>query len=111
MLDGPGEWRAAGSGCRPPVRVARALVPLAAALIAVGCASPSTSYNDYRGKVQQTAVAMISFPVIVVANDREYMGKHVNKLWVNLLAMLVFCALVVVSVATLPLLFWTKAGQ
>jgi Mn2+/Fe2+ NRAMP family transporter len=46
-----------------------------------------------------------------VANDREYMGKHVNKRWVNVLAMLVFCVLVVVSIATLPLLFWTKAGQ
>jgi manganese transport protein len=46
-----------------------------------------------------------------VANDREYMGAHVNKRWVNALAMVVFAVLVVVSVATLPLLFWTKAGQ
>jgi hypothetical protein len=33
---------------------------LCAALIAAGCASPSPSYADYRGKVQQTASAMIS---------------------------------------------------
>jgi Mn2+/Fe2+ NRAMP family transporter len=57
------------------------------------------------------AIPLTFFPVIVVANDREYMGKHVNKRWVNVLAMLVFCVLVAVSVATLPLLFWTKAGQ
>jgi Mn2+/Fe2+ NRAMP family transporter len=57
------------------------------------------------------AIPLTFFPVIIVANDREYMGKHVNKRWVNVLAMLVFCGLVAVSVATLPLLFWTKAGQ
>jgi manganese transport protein len=57
------------------------------------------------------AVALSFFPVIVVANDREYMGRHVNRRWVNVLAMLIFCVLVAVSVATLPLLFWTKAGQ
>lgn len=57
------------------------------------------------------AIPLIFFPAIVVANDREYMGKHVNKGWVNVLAMLVFCVLVAVSVATLSLLFWTKAGQ
>jgi manganese transport protein len=57
------------------------------------------------------AIPLTFFPVIVVANDREYMGAHVNKRWVNALAMVVFAVLVVVSVATLPLLFWTKAGQ
>jgi Mn2+/Fe2+ NRAMP family transporter len=57
------------------------------------------------------AIPLTFFPVLVVANDREYMGKHVNKGWVNVLAMLVFIVLVIVSVATVPLLFWTKAGQ
>ena len=57
------------------------------------------------------AIPLTFFPVIVVANDREYMGRHVNKGWINVLAMLIFCVLVAVSVATLPLLFWTKAGQ
>lgn len=57
------------------------------------------------------AIPLTFFPVIVVANDREYMGRHVNKGWINVLAMLILCVLVAVSVATLPLLFWTKAGQ
>jgi hypothetical protein len=33
---------------------------LSATLIVAGCAEPSDSYSDYRSKVQQTAVAMIS---------------------------------------------------
>jgi Mn2+/Fe2+ NRAMP family transporter len=57
------------------------------------------------------AVPLTFFPVIVVANDREYMGEHVNRRWTNVLAMIIFCVLVAVSVATVPLLFWTKAGQ
>lgn len=57
------------------------------------------------------AIPLTFFPVIIVANDREYMGDHVNKGWVNVLALAIFIVLVAVSVATLPLLFWTKAGQ
>jgi manganese transport protein len=57
------------------------------------------------------AIPLTFFPLIVVANDREYMGRHVNKAWVNVLAILVFLALVAASAVTLPLLFWTKAGQ
>ncbi len=57
------------------------------------------------------AIPLTFFPVIIVANDREYMGDHVNKGWLNILAMAIFVVLVAVSVATLPLLFWTKAGQ
>jgi manganese transport protein len=57
------------------------------------------------------AIPLTFFPVLVLANDRDYMGEHVNKPWVNALATPTFAALVIVSLATLPLLFITKAGQ
>ena len=56
----PGKRHAAGSGKRASVRPVCTVAGLCAALIAAGCASPSPSYADYRGKVQQTASAMIS---------------------------------------------------
>ncbi|NKQ52069.1 divalent metal cation transporter [Amycolatopsis sp. K13G38] len=57
------------------------------------------------------AVPLTYLPVLVVANDREYMGEYVNKHWQNGLATIALLVMLVVSVATLPLLFATKAGQ
>lgn len=57
------------------------------------------------------AIPLTYLPLLVVANDREYMGSYVNKRWQNGLAVTAFVIMVVVSVATLPLLFATKAGQ
>ncbi|WAL68981.1 divalent metal cation transporter [Amycolatopsis cynarae] len=57
------------------------------------------------------AIPLTYLPLLVVANDREYMGRYVNKRWQNGLAMLALLVMVVVSVVTLPLIFATKAGQ
>lgn len=56
------------------------------------------------------AVPLTYFPVLVVANDRDYMGKHVNRALSNTLGTVFLAVMVVVSIATLPLLFLTKAG-
>jgi Mn2+/Fe2+ NRAMP family transporter len=50
-------------------------------------------------------------PVFILANDRDYMGRHVNKHWVNALATPTFAALVVIAVVALPLTIITKMGQ
>jgi manganese transport protein len=57
------------------------------------------------------AVPLTYFPVLVVANDRSYMGKHVNGKFSNTLGAVYLVIMIVVSLATLPLLFITKAGQ
>jgi hypothetical protein len=49
-----------GDHNRASARTATMLAGLCAALVAAGCASPSPSYPDYLGKVQETATAMIS---------------------------------------------------
>jgi manganese transport protein len=57
------------------------------------------------------AIPMTYFPVLIVANDRGYMGKRVNGRLANTLAIVFLLLMVVTSVATLPLLLFTKAGQ
>jgi Mn2+/Fe2+ NRAMP family transporter len=57
------------------------------------------------------AVPLTYFPVLIVANDREYMGKYVNKRLSNTLGVTFLIVMLVTSAATLPLLFITKAGQ
>jgi Mn2+/Fe2+ NRAMP family transporter len=57
------------------------------------------------------AIPLTYFPILVVANDREYMQDRVNRPWTNAIASIYLIIMVVVSLATLPLLFFTKAGQ
>ncbi len=57
------------------------------------------------------AVPLTYLPILVVANDRDYMGEYANKRWQNALGTVLLVVLIAVSVATLPLLFATKAGQ
>jgi Mn2+/Fe2+ NRAMP family transporter len=57
------------------------------------------------------AVPLTYFPVLVVANDRDYMGKRVNRAWSNALATIFLLLMAVTSVVAIPLIFFTKAGQ
>jgi manganese transport protein len=57
------------------------------------------------------AIPLTYFPVLVIANDRAYMGKWVNRRFSNTLGSLFLVLMVVVSIATIPLLILTKAGQ
>jgi manganese transport protein len=49
--------------------------------------------------------------LMVVANDRDYMGKWVNGRVNNVISTVFLIILVATSIATLPLLFYTKSGQ
>jgi Mn2+/Fe2+ NRAMP family transporter len=51
------------------------------------------------------------FPVLVVANDAEYMGDKVNGKALNLVASLYLLVVVAVSVSAIPLMIWTKMGS
>jgi Mn2+/Fe2+ NRAMP family transporter len=49
-------------------------------------------------------------PILVVANDREYLGEHVNGWFTNTLATLFLIVLIVVAVAAIPLMIATGMG-
>ena len=57
------------------------------------------------------AVPLTYFPVLVVANDPDYMGRRVNRRWLNALATGFLGLMVITMVVTLPLIFFTKAGK
>jgi Mn2+/Fe2+ NRAMP family transporter len=57
------------------------------------------------------AVPLTYFPILVIANDRGYMGKWVNKRLANTLGVGFMALMVIVSLVTIPLLIFTKAGQ
>ena len=56
------------------------------------------------------AIPLTYFPILVVANDPEYMGTKTNSRISNFFAFLYLVLMVVVSLAAIPLLIVTKVG-
>jgi len=67
--------------------------------------------TEYSIVLSAAALPLTYFPILLVANDREYMGDKVNSGLVNALASTYLLLLLVVAVATIPLMILTKAGS
>lgn len=57
------------------------------------------------------ALPLTYFPILVVANDPDYLGPHVNGRLANLLGSIYLVLVVVAAVAAIPLMIITRAGQ
>jgi Mn2+/Fe2+ NRAMP family transporter len=57
------------------------------------------------------ALPLTYFPILVVANDPDYMGQKVNGRLMNLVASVYLVVIVVAAVAAIPLMVVTRAGQ
>jgi hypothetical protein len=51
------------------------------------------------------------FPILVIANDPEYMGDDANGRTSNTLGTIFLVLVLVASLAAIPLMLYTKAGQ
>ena len=56
------------------------------------------------------ALPLTYFPILVVANDPDYMGEHVNGRLANGLGMVYLVLIGVAAVAAIPLMIWTRMG-
>ena len=56
------------------------------------------------------ALPFTFIPLLIVANDHDFMGEQKNTFGVNLVALMVLALLVVVTVATIPLYIVTGGG-
>jgi Mn2+/Fe2+ NRAMP family transporter len=66
--------------------------------------------TEYSIVLSAAALPLTYFPILVVANDPDYMGSKVNSRFMNLLGSAYLVLLVVIAVATIPLMIATKAG-
>jgi Mn2+/Fe2+ NRAMP family transporter len=57
------------------------------------------------------ALPLTYFPILVVANDPDYMGEHVNGRVANTLGSVYMVLIAVAAVAAIPLMIWTRMGQ
>lgn len=67
--------------------------------------------TEYSVVFSAVALPLTYFPILVVANDRTYMGEHANGRLANVLGTIYLAIVVVASVAAIPLMLVTKAGQ
>lgn len=57
------------------------------------------------------ALPLTYFPILVVANDPDYLGEHVNGRFANTLGVVYLVVIVVSAVAAIPLMVLTSMGQ
>ncbi|MET0627520.1 MAG: divalent metal cation transporter [Acidimicrobiia bacterium] len=81
-----------------------------AVLVGVTAIDP-IKVTEYSIVLSAAALPLTYFPIFVVANDRTYMGDDVNGGFQNMLASAFLILLVVVALATIPLMIATKAGS
>jgi Mn2+/Fe2+ NRAMP family transporter len=98
-----------------PARASRFhLLILISALLAVGVLLTTVDpvkVTEYSVVFSAIALPLTYFPILVVANDPDYMGSSLNGRMANALGMVFLVILTVAAVAALPLMLITKAGQ
>jgi Mn2+/Fe2+ NRAMP family transporter len=67
--------------------------------------------TEYSIVLSAAALPLTYFPILVVANDRDYMGDKVNSRFANALGSVYLVLLLTVAVVTIPLMILTKAGS
>jgi manganese transport protein len=67
--------------------------------------------TEYSVVMAVVALPLTYLPILLIARDERYMGKHVNGRLANVLGIFYLGLLTVVSVVALPLLFATNHGS
>ena len=57
------------------------------------------------------ALPLTYFPILVVANDRDYLGDHVNGRLSNALGSVYLVVVCLAALAAIPLMVITRMGQ
>jgi Mn2+/Fe2+ NRAMP family transporter len=67
--------------------------------------------TEYSVVFSALALPLTYLPILVIANDPDYMGEHVNGRFANVMGSAFLLVIVVVSVAAIPLMVLTRGGQ
>ena len=99
---------------RRPARAPRFhLAMILALVVAVGVLMTNVdpiAVTEYSVVFSAVALPLTYLPILVVANDPEYMGEHVNGRFMNALGTVYLVILVVAAVSAIPLMIVTEAG-
>ena len=103
-----------GKFVRPREAARFHLVLLVSAIVAVAVLLTTVDpikVTEYSVVFSAVALPLTYFPILVVANDPDYMGEAVNGPAANALGTIYLVIVVVAAAAAIPLMIVTKAGQ
>jgi manganese transport protein len=86
------------------------LLSVAASVLFAASGVDPVKVTEYSIVLSAAALPLTYFPILVVANDPDYMGDKVNGRLLNAVAFIYLVILVAAAVATIPLMIITKAG-
>jgi len=66
--------------------------------------------TEYAVILSVVALPMTYLPVLLIARDRTFMGRHTNGILANALGWLYFAILLLVALAAIPLMLITDGG-
>jgi Mn2+/Fe2+ NRAMP family transporter len=100
---------------RKPAEAARFHLSMIICLL-IGIAVLSTGADpvlitEYSVVFSAIALPLTYLPILIVSNDPQYMGDHVNGRPVNVVAMVYLVIILVASLAAIPLMIVTGAGS
>jgi Mn2+/Fe2+ NRAMP family transporter len=90
------------------------LVVLVCLIVAVGTVLTTLdpiTVTEYSLVFSAVALPLTYLPILVIANDPDYMGARVNGRTANLLGTAFLAVILVASLAAIPLMLATRAGQ
>jgi manganese transport protein len=85
------------------------LLLLAAGIVITGV--DPVVLTEYAVIFSVVALPLTYVPILLVANDRSYMGRYGNGRLANTLGLIYLAVIVVVSLTAIPLMILTNAGQ
>ena len=83
----------------------------ALALLVVMTGYDPVKLTEYSVIFSVVALPLTYLPILLIANDRAYMGSHTNGRLANVLGVVYFAIILLVAVAAIPLLVLTNGGQ
>jgi Mn2+/Fe2+ NRAMP family transporter len=98
----------------PPRRAARfhtlVLVSILLGVAALATTIDPIQLTEYMLVFSAVVLPLTYLPILVIANDRGYLGEHVNGRFANAVGVIFLVVVVVVAVAAIPLMIVTGAG-
>jgi Mn2+/Fe2+ NRAMP family transporter len=67
--------------------------------------------TEYSVVFSAIALPLTYLPILIVANDHEYMGDHVNGRMTNLFGLVFLAIILIASIAAIPLMILSAAGS
>jgi manganese transport protein len=87
------------------------LIIFAVAMLVVMTGYDPVKLTEYSVIFSVVALPLTYLPILLVANDRSYMGAHVNGRVANVLGGVYFVLIIAIAIAAIPLMLLTNGGQ